>query len=73
MNAEQIIHQCWQDGIRLRPVFEYRLGDSPTQLILIGAVNETLVEAQASLRARYGARLQSIAIYTGPPKPAALH
>ncbi len=68
---------CEADGlpaVGLRPVFEYTLADNPRQpLIMLGRVGETLADAQASLRARFGsARVLSCERYQWPPMPESL-
>lgn len=56
---------------QIRPVFQYRLADSPHQpLVMLGTPGETLQQATASLRDRFGfARVLSVELYQWPPPP----
>jgi len=65
---------CAADGLSpcgIRPVFEYRLAADPCQpLIMLGIIGQSLEQAEASLRDRFGyARVLSIELYQWPPMP----
>lgn len=68
---------CEVDGLPacgIRPVFEYRLSENPSQpLIMLAAIGDTLAEATISLRSRFGTeRVLSVRPYVWPPVPGRL-